>query len=193
MKKDVRREESFIFAIYNKRHNVNEILLILPFILALAFAIIGAPIIVGLCDISWSWLPLLMFGPLICVIVFYGIRKKMIMNDFIKVNDVSDKVEIAEIQSGAFEDAAEGKVFMFGYSEYMKTVLYNWFDSLNVIGDGKLKMYKVFYDNNAPVYLAVCEAELNIPEESRSEYEKETRNCLLLSDMMNGKVVGRLM
>lgn len=52
MKKNVRREESFIFAIYNNRHNVNEIPLILPSILALAFAIIGALIIVGLCDMK---------------------------------------------------------------------------------------------------------------------------------------------
>ena len=189
MKKDVRERESFIFAIYNKRHDVNEILLAVPLIFVIFFLMIGVPIIMVLCELPLVWLPVLIFGPILCVTAFYFIRKKIIMNGFVKIRDISDRVELISVQSDEFENSASGKVFMFGYSEYMEVVLYNWFLSLNVIGNGKLRIYKVFYDNCASTYLAVREDELNIPEASREEYEKETRMCLLLSDMENGKVV----
>lgn len=189
MKKITKNEESFVFAIHNKRHDTNEILLALPFILALGFAIIGAPIIYALCDLALLWLPVLIAGPFVCFLIFYFIRKKIVFNGFFKVWDVSDKVELTEIQSDALEAADSGKVFMFPYSESMKVILYNWFCSMNVTKEGKLKMYKVFYDNYAPVYLAVCEKDLNISDEDRQNFAKETVNCLRLSDMINGKVV----
>lgn len=189
MKKDTRREESFIFAIYNMRHNVNEILLILPFVPVLLFSIIGAPIITVLCDISLLWLPLLIVGPIFCVLCFYFLRKKLIMNHFVKIRDISDRVELSVVSASDFEAEVSGKVFMFAYSEYMEVVLYNWLLSLNVIGEGKLKLYKVLYEKNALVYLAVCEDELNIPEQSGENYAKETASCLLLSDMLRGKAV----
>lgn len=189
MKKDVRREESFIFAIYNKRHRVNEIVLILPFALALLFSLIGAPIIMVYRNLSVPLSMLLFVGPIIIVLFFYLVRKKIIINNFVKIKDTSDRIELTEIRSDVFEAAVIGKVFMFPYSEYMETILYNWFSSMNVLGAGKLKMHKVFYDNYAPVYLAVCEADLNIPEEYKDNYEKETGTCLILSDMLHGKTV----
>lgn len=189
MKKDVHEEESFIFAIYNKRHNVNEVLLAVPLIFAIFFLMIGVPIIMVLCELLLVWIPVLIFGPILGVTAFYFIRKKIIMNGFVKIRDISDKVDLISVQSDEFESSASGKVFMFGYSEHMEVILYNWFLSLNVIGDGKLRMYKVFYDNCAATYLSVREDELNIPEAFREEYEKETGICLLLSDMENGKVV----
>lgn len=189
VKKDVRREESLIFAIYNKRHNTNEIVLALPFILVLLFVIIGVPILVAVCNLSYRWIPLLIFGPLLCVTAFYGIRKKIIIDGFIRIKDISDRVEIAETQADDLKASAEGRVLLFAYSEYMKTILYNWFSSLNVIGNGKLKLYHVFYDNYTLAYLAICEAELHIPEESRENYEKETRMCLQMSDTLHGKIV----
>lgn len=189
MKRDVRREESFIFAIYNIRNNTNEILLILPFILVLAFVLVGVPVIMVLCELSLILLPVLILGPVLCVSIFYIVRKKIIMSNFVRIRDVSDRIDLTEVCSDTFETAVDGRVFMFGYSEYMQTVLYNWLLSLNVTGDKKLKMYKVFYDNRALVYLAIAEAELNIPEQCRAEYERETRNCLQLSDMMRGKAV----
>lgn len=189
MKNNNRQEESFILAIHSKRHNINEMVLVLPFILVILFAIIGAPIIIALCELSVLKGLLLILGPIICVLLFYIIRKRIIINNFIKVKDTSDRIELSVTQSDEFEAGVDGRVFMFGYSEYMEKVLYNWFSSLNVIGSDKLKMHKVIYNNGAPVYLAVCEAELNIPEESKDKFEAETATCLLLSDMENGKVV----
>ena len=189
MKKDVRREESFIFTIYNKRNKVNEIAVLIPFILALAFSLLGAPVIIVKYNVPPLLIPLPVIGPILCVLIFYLIRKKIIINRFIKIRDVGGRVELTDVQSDDFEAAADGNVFMFGYSEYMVTVLYNWLHSLNVTGPGKLKMYKVFYDYAAPVYLAVCEKDLCIPEEVRKNYEKETAVCLHLSDMVHGKAV----
>ncbi len=191
MKKNIRNEESFIFAIYNERHNVNELLLALPFILVIFYSIIGVPIIRVMCDIQLVFLPLLLLGPIICVLAFYLIRKKIIINKFIKVKDISGKVEVTYIQSENLEKTANGKVFVFEYSEYMKVILYNWLLSLNVLKNGKLKMNKVIYDDYAPVRLAVCESDLDIPEEAKERYEKETRNLILLADMVNGKVVNQ--
>lgn len=191
MKKNIRNEESFIFAIYNERHNVNELLLALPFILVIFYSIIGVPIIRVMCDIQLVFLPLLLFGPIICVLAFYLIRKKIIINKFIKVKDISGKVEETYIQSENLEKTANGKVFVFEYSEYMKVILYNWLLSLNVLKNGKLKMNKVIYDDYAPVCLAVCESDLDIPEEAKERYEKETRKLILLAYMVNGKVVNQ--
>lgn len=56
MKKDVREEESFIFAIYIKRHNVNEVLLAVPLIFVIFFLMIGIPIIMVLCELPIVWL-----------------------------------------------------------------------------------------------------------------------------------------
>lgn len=189
VKKDVRQEEALIFAIHNKRHNTNEIILVIPFILALLFAIIGVPVIVAVFELSYLWILPLIFGPLLCVTVFYGIRKKIIIDGFLRIKDIGDRVETAEVQTNDLKASNEGRIFLFAYSEYMKTILYNWFFGLNVIGDGKLKMYKVFYDNYAPVYLAICEAELTIPVESRESFEEETRMCLQLSDTLRGRIV----
>lgn len=188
MKKDIRYEESFIFAIYNKRHRTSEIVLILPFILALAFLMIGVPVITVLCDLSVLSSFLLFLGPIICVLAFYSIRKKIIINNFIKVKDIGGRTEMTAVPYEELEKA-DGGVLMFGYSEYMKTVVYNWLLSLNVIGDGKLKMYKVICDDHAPVYLAIRETELIIPEESEERYASESVSCLHLSDMMRGKAV----
>lgn len=189
MRKDVRQEESLIFNIYNNRHQTNEIVTALPFILALAFSIIGAPIILAAFDLPFFMYPVLILGPIFLVLIFYLIRKKIIFDGFLKIRDISDRVELTDIQSHVFEAEVKGKVFMFPFSEYMEVILYNWFYSLNVIQGEKLKMYKVFYDNYAPTYLAVCEADIFISEESKEKYEKETCKCLLLSDMMNGKAV----
>ena len=52
-------------------------------------------------------------------------------------------------------------------------------------------MYKVFIDNHAPEYLAVCESELSIPEISKEQYDNETSYAIQLADMVHGKVVNQ--
>lgn len=189
MKKNVRKEESFILAIYNMRHNVNEVVLALPVIIVIFILLIGAPIIIVLCELTFISGLFLCLGPILAALIFYTVRKKIIMNSFIRIKDVKDCVDFKEIRPDELETFDKSKVLMFGYSEYMKVVLYNWFMGLNVIGSGKLKMYKVFYDNYALSYLAVSETDLLISEEDKVNYEKETTNIVRLSDMLDGKIV----
>ncbi len=191
MKTNTRTEESFIFAIHNKRHKVNEIALALPAIIGIFFAIIGAPILGVLLDLSAWWIIGLIIGPLAVVVLFYTIRKEVIRSNFVKVKDVSDLTEVAEIAPSELEAMTGSEIFMFAYSEYMKVVLYNWFCSLHAVGDGKLKMYKVVYGNPVRAYLAIREADLTIPAEALENYKSETFTSIRLSDMEDGRVVNQ--
>lgn len=189
MKKDIQYEEQFIFAIDRIRRNVKEILLIAPLSGTLLFALIGAPIIVAWCEVPiWSY-PLLVTGPVVLATLFLIIRKKIIMTRFIRIGDVSDAVEMIEILSSDLENFEDGDIFMFKYSEYMVKIVYNWLYSLGVTWDGKLKMYKVFYDNHAPIYLAIRASDLVISDDVLDRYKEEARICLRLSDMAKGKAV----
>lgn len=195
MKKDEcrKRAEHFITRIYFTRYDTNEVLFAIPLIVAILFSIIGAPIIIVLCELSLLWSLILIFAPVGCTLFLYFARKWIVIKSFTKIKDVSDRIEVTDMKSDDFEAMVSGKVFMLEYSEYMKVILYNWFFSLNVTRDGKLKMYKVTYDDAALVYLGVCESDLDISEEAKAEYEKETFPCIQLSDMENGKVVNVLL
>lgn len=189
MKKNVRYEESFIFSIDRKRRHVNEMVVCITFILAFAWALIGAPIIIVLCDVPvWSY-PIQFVGPIVLATLILVIRKRIIMTRFIRIDDVRDRVDLTEIQSSELETIANGKVFMFASTDYMVKVLYNWLYTMGVVGDDKLKMYKVFFDNHAPIYLAIREADLVIPADVVDRFKEETAMCLQLSDMVGGKAV----
>lgn len=188
-KKNVRYEESFIFSVDKMRRHVNEVVLAIPFILAFAWMILGAPLVVGLCEVPvWTYPLLLVCPPGIVILIFY-VRKRIILTHFLRVRDVKDRVELTDMQSPDLETFVEEKVFMFVFSDYMVEVLYNWLYSLGVIPDGKLKMYKVYYDNHAPLSLAIREADLTISDDVSDRYKAETRLCLLASDLIKGKTV----
>lgn len=111
-----------------------------------------------------------------------------IINRFNKVKD-KEKIDIEELHGDEPEVWKEETVFLFPYSEYMETVLYNWLKSLSILKDDKLKMYKLFLDHQKSVYLAICEKDLMISEENRHQYESETCTLIRLEDMCNGRVV----
>ncbi len=190
MKKDVRYEEQFIFSIDRMRRHVNDFVMIIPFVLAILFTIIGAPIIIVLCNIPIWACPILIIVPIPLVALIFLIRKRIIINRFLSVTDVSNKVDLTDIQSTDLEALADDEIFMFKCSDYMVKVLYNWLYSMGVIKDTKLHLYKVFYDNHAPQYLAIRKADLTIPAEVMDRFNEETFMCLHLSDMTpNGKSV----
>ena len=186
MKKDVCYEETFILSIDRKRRHVNEMVLCIPLILVFAWALIGAPIIIGLCDVPvWSY-PIQFVGPIVLATLILIIRKRIIITRFIRIDDVRDRVDLTEIQSSELETIADGKVFMFASTDYMVKVLYNWLYTMGAVGDDKLKIYKVFFDNYAPVYLAIREADLVIPADVVDRFKEETAMCLQFSDMVGG-------
>lgn len=187
MARTTKYEESFIMSVYRMRHKSNDWIVAVPFVAALAFVIFGVPIL----STAYDW-PLLItilmiiVPPAVTGLILY-LRVRIIIKNFMKTRDVSGKTE--ETQMGLSEAQNAGKMFIFGYSEYMKAVVYNWFDDLGVTGGGKLRMYKITTDNYGPQYLAVDEADLNITGENREQYEKETAMCFCASDLVNGKVV----
>ncbi len=189
MKKNVRNEESFICAIHNKRHNTNEVLLLLPLVLSIFYTLIGAPIILVLCSVPGYAIPLVVICPLLFSTLFLVIRKRIVINSFIKTKDVSDKVEIIKAYSDDFGNDTNERTFVFEDSEYMVTILYNWFNYLHAIGTEKLKIYRIIYDDYKPSLLAVCKDDLIITDENRDSFEKETEHCILLSDIVNGHIV----
>ncbi len=190
MKKDVQYEENFIFTIDRHRRHVKEIFLWGPLTLALLYFLIGAPVIIALCDVPvWSY-PILPSGPLAVVSLVLFIRKRIIMTHFIKIKDISDKVELIELQLSDFEKYKDEEIFMFKNSDYMMKILYNWLYSIGIKGDGKLKIYKVFIDNYAPTYLSIRESDLIIPPESMEMFKQESRKMLHYSDLSpQGKAV----
>lgn len=190
MKKDVWCEEQFIFSIDRMRRHVNDLVMIIPFVLAILFTIIGAPIIIVLCNVPIWACPILIIVPIPLVALIFLIRKRIIINRFLSVTDVSNKVDLTDIQSTDLEALADDEIFMFRCSDYMVEILYNWLYSMGVIKDTKLHLYKVFYDNHAPQYLAIRKADLTIPAEAMDRFNEETFMCLRLSDMTpNGRSV----
>lgn len=184
-------ENSFIMAIYGKRHKSNDWVIAVPFILALTITLIGAPILCVL-DVPVAVKVLAFACPLPIVITALLIRKIIIINDFVKIKDTSSYVNLIDAQSTEFQkEQTEEKIFMFGYSEYMVKVVYNWFASLGVIPEGQepVTMYKVIYSPSGITYLGVKEEDLAVSDANRKQYETETEHCTLMEDIVDGKIV----
>lgn len=189
MKQEITDEKSFVYSVYKVRHHSKDIFIALPIIIAIFFPCLVAPFIIAFCEPPVIVDFLLIVGPILLACLYYAIRKTVVMKWFYKVKDINGRVDITEIPYHTFEASDPGKVYMFSASENMDKILYNWLLGLNVLPNDRLKIYKVFIDNYAPIYYGIRETDLNITEESRINYEKETKNLLLLSDMENGKVV----
>lgn len=199
-------ENSFIMAIYGKRHKSNDWVIAVPFILALTITLIGAPILCVL-DVPVAVKVLAFACPLPIVITALLIRKIIIINDFVKIKDTSSYVNLIDAQSTEFRqgmefrstdmrgfepsEQTEDRIFMFGYSEYMVKVVYNWFASIGVIprGPEPFTMYKITYSPSGITYLGVKEADLAFSDANRKQYETETEHCTLMEDIVDGKIV----
>ena len=182
-------EKNYMMSVYRMRHNTNELLLVVPFILGLAYLMFGIPVAVAIFEIPFVEGLFIFAVPVILIYAFYAIRLKIIYGGFIKVKDVADKVDITEIESCELPGLSGGDVLIFTYSELMVQVLYNWFSSMGAVDEGKLHLYKVHYDNYGPVNIAVREEDLLITDDNRAQYKKETRDCIHFSDMSGSKVV----
>ena len=183
MTKLSKNESSLIFSIYNTRHNVNEVLLILPWLIAVAFTLIGAPIIAVLCDLPILWNIALFLGPLILATAFLFLRKKIIFTRFLKEKNIENKVEISACTSDMYAANDGDRVLVFENSENMPLILYNWFNGLGVLKGEVLKLCRLLYDNRAVNYIAVSLDDLKISEEISNEFEKETAKRIRLSDI----------
>lgn len=104
----------------------------------------------------------MVFVPIPLVSIVLYIRKLVIVKSFITEKDVGDKVEIESVSGTEF--AAK-------------------------VGNNRLKMYRVYYDKPNLVYLGIAESDLNIPEEKRDKYVRETWNWIHFSDLWNGKAI----
>lgn len=183
-------ESSFVFSIYKTHHKANDLIIILLIVPALAFTIIGAPIITALCNLPLGWNIALFIGPVPLVTIILLIRKKIILDNFLKEKNIEGKVEISNCASNMFTVNDGERVFMFADSENMPVVIYNWFNGFDVIKGGCLKMTRILYDNYAPKYLAVDMDDLQITEENSDVFKKETAQNLRFSDVNEqGRVV----
>lgn len=183
-------ESSFVFSIYRTHHKANDLIIILLIVPALAFTIIGAPIITALCNLPLVWNIALFIGPVPLATLILLIRKKIILDKFLREKNIEGKVEISDCASNMFTVNDGERVLMFGESENMPAIIYNWFNSLGVIKGDCLKMTRILYDNYAPKYLAVDMDDLQITEENAAAFKKETAQNLRFSDVNEqGRVV----
>lgn len=183
-------EISFIFSIYNLRHNTNEILLILPWVIGLFFSLLGVPFIAVFCNLSPVWDIVLFIGPILVPTIILFIRRRIIIDHFLIEKNVEGKVEIVHCASHMYVANDPERVLMFGDSENMLVLIYNWLNSLGVLMDGKLKIYRILYDRRAIKYIAVDMDDLQIPRAVLENFEKETANNVRFSDIdEEGRIV----
>lgn len=175
--------------IYRNRHKYNDAVILVPFIAALIFSLIICPILIVVLELPPLKSVLMVFVPIPLVSIVLYIRKLVIVKSFITEKDVGDKVEIESVSGTEFAAKGDETALMFEYSELMITVVYNWLRDFAKVGNNRLKMYRVYYDKPNLVYLGIAESDLNIPEEKRDKYVRETWNCIHFSDLWNGKVV----
>ncbi len=187
-----------ILSIYRGRHKSNDKVILIPFLSGLFFTLIVAPILFVVLDWSYILRLAIVIIPMPLIIGILLLRKKIIVNNFLKVKEVNDRVEMVELSSDEIEAFQSEKVFMFVYSEYMVKFVYNWFLDLSVIKGDRVRMYKIRYEpginqfgiyDQGKTFLGIRESDLSITDENREKYEKETKFSILLSDMVSGQVV----
>lgn len=181
-------ENDFIMGIYRKRHKHNDIIILIPILAGLIFALIVAPILIAVCDFSLATDILMIVVPLpvICAVMY--LRKVVIINKFIKERNVEDKIEIHKISCDDLRKWQDEKVLVFAYSPLMATVIYNWLKNLKVVGSSRVCMYIIEYTFQEINYLGIREKDLDINGENHTRYEYESKDCILLSDIWNGKI-----
>lgn len=182
MPKLTKDEESIIIAIHNDRHNTNEVLLIMPWVVALFFSLIGVPIITVVCETSYVWNITLFIGPVLVVTLILLARKKIICRGFLKERDIKDKVEMSWCASEMYSVDDGERILMFVNSENMPMIVYNWFKGLGVLKDDCLKMCRIVYDNRAANYFAVSMDDLQITDAVYERFDNETKNNARFSD-----------
>lgn len=198
MKSDNKHVNQMILSIYRGRHKSNDKVILIPFLSGLFFTLIVAPILFVVLDWSYILRLAIVIIPMPLIIGILLLRKKIIVNNFLKVKEVNDRVEMVELSSDEIEAFQSEKVFMFVYSEYMVKFVYNWFLDLSVIKGDRVRMYKIRYEpginqfgiyDQGKTFLGIRESDLSITDENREKYEKETKFSILLSDMVSGQVV----
>lgn len=176
-------EASFVFSIHRLRHNTNEILLILPWVLGLFFSLLGVPFIAVFCNLPFGWAAVLFLVPLLVPTLILLIRRRIIINHFLIETNVEDKIEIKQCASNMYAVDDPDRVFMFGYSENMPVIIYNWFESLGVLMDSRLKITRVSYNKRSINYIAVDMDDLRVSKENIERFENETANSIRFSDI----------
>ena len=75
-------------------------------------------------------------------------------------------------------------MFIFKYTtDLIILFLYNWFNSLNVLKNRKLNLYRFKFKESDVVYLEIRTSDLNIIEENKNQFLFETKECILLKNM----------
>lgn len=75
-------------------------------------------------------------------------------------------------------------MFIFKYTtDLIILFLYNWFNSLNVLKNRKLNLYRFKFKESDVVYLGIRTSDLNIIEEDKNQFLFETKECILLKNM----------
>lgn len=75
-------------------------------------------------------------------------------------------------------------MFIFKYTtDLIILFLYNWFNSLNVLKNRKLNLYRFKFKESDVVYLGIRTSDLNIIEENKNQFLFETKECILLKNM----------
>ena len=75
-------------------------------------------------------------------------------------------------------------MFIFKYTtDLIILFLYNWFNSLNVLKNRKLNLYRFKFKELDVVYLGIRTSDLNIIEENKNQFLFETKECILLKNM----------
>lgn len=190
MEKLSSNEASSVFSIYNTRHNTKEVLLILPWCVGLLFSLIGVPIISVCCELPLVWDITLFMGLMVLPTLILLLRRKLIFKHFFKETNIEDKVEISYCASELFAVNDADRVFMFPNSTNEPLIIYNWFNGLGILKDGKLKMTALVYDNRASNFLAVDMDDLYISDDVSASFEKETAQSLRFSDVdEHGRIV----
>lgn len=181
-------ENKFIMSIYRIRHKSNDMVIVIPFIAALLITIIVAPILTVL-EISTVIKVLAFVVPLPLVTGIMLLRKKNIIDNFVKIKEVDDLITMVELDGDNLGNMVNEKVHIFDYSEYMVKIIYNWFKALKAIGDNKITMYKISYAQSGNTFLGLKEADLILSDDNREQYEHETEMDALLEDVIEGRIV----
>lgn len=167
-------ENNFIMGIYRSRHKYNDLIILIPFIAAFAFPIIIAPILIAVNDIALIPSIAMIVLPIPIVAAFLYIRRNRIVRAFLKETDISDKVEIRDIPINDINEWQGEKYYPFLYSEKMVAAIYNWLNDLSVIEGDRVVLYKTDLLYSGGTYIILREKDLNITDENREQYEKES-------------------
>lgn len=172
-----------IMTIYNWRHRKTEFTLAIIYALTFILSILIPPFIVVFNNMNLLYLfPFCILPNLILFIILY-IRKMIIIKHvFLKIKNVNEQIEFIDIYSKEYFN--DEKVFIFKYTtDLIILFLYNWFNSLNVLKNRKLNLYRFKFKESDVVYLGIRTSDLNITEEKKNQFLFETKECILLKNM----------